>query len=122
MHSRGPYRSFWKRQTDGPIAVARRQAHLTQAELADRLGIARARIAQWESGARPLPRAGSEERAAIDAWLKEQELEPLPADETHRCQICDRALTDPESIVRGIGPECAHLTTPPARKSRKNRR
>lgn len=31
--------------------------------------------------------------------------------EANRCGRCGRKLTDPESIVRGIGPECAEMAT-----------
>ncbi len=104
---RGPYDVAWKHTGGNPLAAARVRARLTQQELADRLGLPRARIAQWESGARAFPHRDTEERQRLDAWMAEAGDERLPEDAAHRCKICDRELTDLESIIRGIGPECA---------------
>jgi hypothetical protein len=56
------------------------------------------------------------EAALAYAWLGEAGM-PTPANgsvnvvESDNCGRCGRTLTDPESIARGIGPECANKAT-----------
>lgn len=56
------------------------------------------------------------EAALAYAWLGEAGL-PKPTNgtvtvlESDHCSCCGRTLTDPESIARGIGPECYGRTT-----------
>lgn len=46
------YRQAPRRTNDSPIAAARIEAGMTQAELAAQLGVLQPQIAKWETGAR----------------------------------------------------------------------
>lgn len=40
-------------------------------------------------------------------WAREAlALLPAHGQQIHRCQDCQRELTDPESVARGFGPDC----------------
>lgn len=70
------------------IAEARRKAGLTQADLADRLGLAQSTLARWESGAREPARAAVKRLAAAlgvtAAWLEAGGAGPAPGRATQR--------------------------------------
>jgi len=58
-YKRGPYYDWGKlikyNSETSRLRDARRKAKLTQQELADKIEVARSRIAQWETGKRYIP-------------------------------------------------------------------
>ena len=45
-------------------------------------------------------------------WERRQRLDALPCEVWHegRCGKCGRVLTVPESLILGLGPECAQMS------------
>jgi transcriptional regulator with XRE-family HTH domain len=78
------------------LAEARAAAGLTQAQLAERLGVSQVTILDWEKGKRPVPRERVPALAAalgIDPWVIDVYLQRIPEDLRER---------KPEDIVRAL--------------------